>query len=320
MKQSILLVSIICALALSTNSRAEESGSGHYSPGQTASFIDALPGYPSIALVNYFTFYNADVSRGRSLPLGGNLAADVKATAYIDTVGAIYESPIRLLGGNYAAGLAIPFGTMEVEGDVTLTGPRGRARSGKTSDTSSGLGDIMLYPFILGWTNGPDLKYDVRLGVYTPTGNYEEGALANLGKNYWTVEPAVSLSWLSSKIGTEATLFLGMDFNTENTATDYQTGIQFHLDGTIAQHLPLFGGFIGVGANGFFYQQITGDSGSGALLGDFEGRTTGVGPVLSYVRKIGKTNLAAEFKWLPELEVDNRMKGDWLWLKVALVF
>jgi hypothetical protein len=82
----------------------------------------------------------------------------------------------------------------------------------------------------------------------------------------------------------------------------------------------LAGGFIGVGANGFYYQQISGDSGSDALLGDFEGMTVGVGPVISYVRQIGKTQLLAELKWLPELDVDKRMEGDFIWFKFGFLF
>ena len=35
----------------------------------------------------------------------------------------------------------------------------------------------------------------------------------------------------------------------------------------------------------------------------------GVGPVLSYVRKIGKSDLAFEVKWLPDLDVEHRTKG-----------
>jgi hypothetical protein len=84
-------------------------------------------------------------------------------------------------------------------------------------------------------------------------------------------------SWLSSKIGTELSLYTGVDFNTENDATDYTSGTSLHLDLTVAQHLPLLGGFVGVGANGFYYQQISGESGSGARLGDFEGMTCGAG-------------------------------------------
>jgi hypothetical protein len=188
-------------------------------------------------------------------------------------------------------------------------------------DTDSGLGDLMLLPFMLGWTNDLDLKYDIRLGIYAPSGNYEVGKLANTGRNYWTFEPAVSVSWLSTRIGTEATIFAGLDFNTKNEDTDYQSGASFHLEGTLAQHLPLGkAGVIGVGANAFLYQQISGDSGSGATLGDFEGRTAGVGPVISFITKIGHVDVAAEVKWLPELDVEKRLKGDTVWFKVGVVF
>ena len=141
-----------------------------------------------------------------------------------------------------------------------------------------------------------------------------------MGKNYWTFEPAASLSYVSSKRGLELTAFAGMDFNTENHKTDYQSGTQFHLDVTIAEHLPLLGGLFGIGANGFYYQQISGDSGSGATLGDFKGRTVGIGPVLSYVTKAWGKDLAAELKWLPEIEVKNRLEGDYIWFKLAMAF
>jgi hypothetical protein len=141
-----------------------------------------------------------------------------------------------------------------------------------------------------------------------------------VGKNYWTFEPVVSLSYLSSKIGLELTAFAAMDFNTKNNDTDYQSGTQFHVDFTAAEHLPLLGGIIGVGANVFYYQQISGDSGSGALLGDFEGHTVGIGPVVSYATKIWKKDLVAEVKWLPEIDVGNRLKGDYIWFKLGMVF
>jgi hypothetical protein len=82
----------------------------------------------------------------------------------------------------------------------------------------------------------------------------------------------------------------------------------------------LCGGFIGVGFNAFYYQQITGDSGSGARLGSFEGRTVGIGPVVSYATKVLNRDLVTEVKWLPELETEHRLKGDIVWFKVAVVF
>jgi hypothetical protein len=32
------------------------------------------------------------------------------------------------------------------------------------------------------------------------------------------------------------------------------------------------------------------------------------------------TDLVAEVKWLPELDVEKRLKGDTIWFKLALVF
>ncbi|MBP1689094.1 MAG: protein involved in meta-pathway of phenol degradation, partial [Deltaproteobacteria bacterium] len=106
----------------------------------------------------------------------------------------------------------------------------------------------------------------------------------------------------------------------ENKDTDYKSGKQFHVDGTLAQHFPLFGGLAGAGVSGYYYQQVTGDSGSGATLGDFEGRTVGVGPVVSYTKKVGGHDTVFELKWLHEVETKNRLEGDIAWFKAVYKF
>lgn len=313
----IVVVAILVPLSL----WAEEGGSGHYTPGASASFMDALPDKPGLAVATYFNYYDGNASISRPLSIGGLATAGLDATAYSDTILALYTTPLKLLGGYYTIGAAIPFIWMKVKGNIHATGPQGQAITRAESDTANGIGDILLYPFMLGWTglNG-DLKYDIRMGVYAPTGSYEKGKLANVGKNYWTFEPLVSFSYMSSKIGLEISAYAGMDFNTKNTATEYRSGTQFHIDLTVAQHMPLFGGIIGIGANGFWYQQVSGDSGSGATLGNFQGRTLGVGPVLSYITKAWGKDLAAEVKWLPEMDVKKRLKGDYIWFKLAMAF
>lgn len=321
MKNKLLLTLALTTTLLPLALRAEEGGSGHYIPGATASFIDTLPGTPgAIGVVNIFTFYNGSAGGSRPLEFGGLLTLNAEATIYADTVGAIYETPLHLLGGDYAIGLAVPYVWLEVEGSVQRAGPFGGVQTVSVRDTASGFGDMTLYPFMLGWKRG-DLKYDVRLGIYAPTGPYDVGHLANTGRNYWTFEPSASVSWLSTKIGTEVTLFAAFDFSTENEDTHYQSGDVFHLDATVAQHLPLGKlGFIGVGANAFYYQQISGDSGSGATLGSLEGRTVGIGPVVSFATKVGKSDVVAEVKWLPELNVQKRLNGDIVWFKLAVLF
>jgi hypothetical protein len=178
---------------------------------------------------------------------------------------------------------------------------------------------MILLPFNLGWTNG-DFKYGMAPMIFAPTGDYNQDQLANVGLGYWTFTPMLTFSWLSSKIGTEFSIFTGMDFNTKNTDADYQSGDIYHLDATLAQHLPLAGGFAGVGATAFYLKQFTGDSGSGARLGSFEVESYGVGPTVSYARKFGKTQAVIDVQWLPQLHVENTTKGNFIWVKLAVAF
>ncbi len=321
--KNLFLLPAAFLLALAPTTRAEEGGSAHYLPGMVASFMDAFPGEPGgFAVLNDFVHYNADVPMGRRLPLGGLITSGMDASVTADSIVGIYQPRWEVLKGNMAFGLSIPFVYVEVDAHAQRIRPDGTPGPVfSASDDAAGLGDMLIYPFMIGWTNiAPDLKLDVRLGVTAPTGQYEAGRLANVGKNYWTFEPGIMASWLSSKIGTEVSLYTGIDVNTENEDTDYTSGSSLHFDLTIAQHLPLAGGFVGIGANGFYYQQITGDSGSGAYLGGFEGMTLGIGPVLSYVREFRAGRLFTEVKWLPELDVDNRMEGDYLWFKLGFLF
>ncbi len=315
MKREIL-VGLACVAALSV--RAEESGGGHYMPGATSTAIDTLPGRETFAYANMFTYYGGDAGVSKTFKFGGLLAANVDATLYADTSFLLYQTPWQKWGIGYGLGAAIPYAWVDVKATVSYSGVKNDFTR-RVTDSQAGLGDIQLIPVMLGWTNG-DVKVGGNFSVYAPTGEYEAGRLANTGRNYWTFEPALSFSWLSSKIGTEVTLFTGLDFNTENQDTDYRSGTSWHVDGTIAQHLPLFGGFIGVGANGFYYYQITGDSGSGATLGDFKGWTAGVGPVVNYVHKIDGHDFFIEAKWLPELEVQKRTRGDFVWVKAGVAF
>ncbi|MFL5437683.1 MAG: transporter [Myxococcales bacterium] len=277
---------------------------GHYTPGANASFIDMLPGRTGIAVTDAFVY--RPVSAGR-VPVAGAVVDNLDGNVFADSLLALYRTPVELLGGNLGLGGALAVAWVDVSG------------TGARSGSDSGIADVMLYPFLLGWTRG-DLQYDVRLGIYAPTGKYEVGSLANLGKNYWTFEPGLAVSWLSAKTGLEASGFVAVDFNTKNDATDYQSGSQFHLDATLAKHFALLGGRLGAGASAFYYQQIGSDSGSGATLGAFKASSIGVGPVASYATKVDWLDLAVELKWLPEIHSDNRVEGDLFWIKVRAVF
>jgi len=112
----------------------------------------------------------------------------------------------------------------------------------------------------------------------------------------------------------------GMTFNTENSATNYDSGSVVHLESSVQQLLPLGSGFFGIGLNAFIYQQVTGDSGEGAKLGDFKGRSLGIGPALTYILPTNSGTGVLELRWLPELDTDKRLEGDWVWLKAVWQF
>jgi hypothetical protein len=272
----------------------------------------------TLVYANAFTYYHGSAGGSRELEFGGEVTANAKATIYADTSFFLLQTPWKLFGGQYGAAIVVPYFWLEVKGNVALN-TRPGSFGPQVRDTANGFSDIQVIPLMFGWKQG-DLKWETRFSIFAPTGGFETGQLANVGRNYWTFEPVLAASFVSSKIGLELTGFAGFDFNTENDATDYQTGNQFHLDLTAAQHLPLLGGFGGVGANGFFYQQFTGDSGSGARLGSFEGMTAGVGPVVSYAYQLGKFDLAAEVKWLPEIDVAHRLSGDIVWFKLGISY
>ena len=120
--------------------------------------------------------------------------------------------------------------------------------------------------------------------------------------------------------GFNAMLHAGIAFNTENPDTDYKSGSLLHLDGAVQQIVPAMGGLLTLGAEVFYFQQLSADSGSGATLGDFKGRTAGLGPVIGWIKPLGQQSLSLEFKWLAETDVKNRVKGDYLWLKAVYKF
>jgi hypothetical protein len=295
---------------------AEEGGTGHYVPGSIASFMDGVAPKEALLLRLNVLNYDGSVGKTQPLPIAGLTAvgAEAKSTAVGLTV--FWRPPVEIgEGWSYGMSATVPYVWLDVSADVTALGI---TASRKTS--VSGLGDAVLMPLMLNQNVNPDFNINYRVAIYAPTGSYELGRLANTGKNFWTLGPIVGFMYFGQKNGIEASTFVGADFNQTNPDTHYKSGTQFHVDGTFAQHFPWQGGLVGVGVNAYYYQQVTGDSGSGATLGDFKGRTLGLGPVASFATKVGGHDLISELKWLHETSTTNRLKGDLVWLKVIYKF
>jgi len=319
MKRTLALTLAACALALASTVRAEQSGAGHWISGMFSDFSTTLPSAEGWSFINFGLCYDNGRAGGtRGLPFGGEIAADIKVQQYAEIPAVLYAPRFQLLGAQPSMGVALPYVWLQIRALGDITTRRGDLSPGRT-DWNSGFSDMVLLPFNLGWTNG-DFKYGVVPMVFAPTGEYNQDQLANVGLGYWTFTPLVTFSWLSTKIGTEFSVFTGLDFNTKNQTADYQSGDIFHIDATLAQHLPLAGGFAGVGATTSYIKQFTGDSGSGAALGSFEVESLSVGPTISYARKFGNTQAVLDVQWLPQVHTENTTKGDFIWVKLGIVF
>lgn len=313
---SVLLVASLAGAKVSEVS-AEEGGTGHYLPGSYASFMDGVAPDKALIVRLNLVHYDGDVSLEAPLPIAGlaTVNAEAKSTAAGFTVfwrpkwGALSEK------WSYGMSATVPLMDVSVSADVAA-GPITR----RATSSVSGLGDIFFMPLMFNYNVNPDLNINSRLTVYAPTGSYQVGRLANTSKNYWSVEPTLGLMYFGQKNGIELSVFTGLTVNTENHETDYQSGSQFHLDGTLAQHFPFAGGLSSVGLTGYWCQQVSDDSGSGAVLGPFRAKTMALGPSVSYIKTLADSELLAELKWLHETNTRNRLKGDTIFLKAMLKF
>ena len=317
MKTNILALAnslLLMAIVTTTASVAEEGGAGHYMPGSMSSFVDGLPSKPSF--ITRFNYLNYRASSDITLPKnsGGLLA---KPSATVNALGlTVLYAPDLNLGDKWQFAMSSTLSLLNVElsGDLNFDGTSFWYKEGDRT----ALGDLVIMPLMVNYNVNNDLNINARVGLYAPTGSYEYGRFINTGKNYWTVEPTIGVVYFGQENGREASLYFGADFNEENDATNYKSGTQLHLDGTLAQHFPWLGGISGVGISGYWYKQVSDDSGDGATLGAFRAEAVGVGPVVSWIDKKGK--YIFEMKYIKDVKNEKRLDADTLWVKYIVKF
>ena len=100
-------------------------------------------------------------------------------------------------------------------------------------------------------------------------GAYDKDRLANLGLGHGAIDVGGAYTYFNPMNGLEFSATSGFTFNFINTHTGYQNGVDWHLDMALSHFLSKE---LHIGLVGYIYQQITGDRGSGATLGDFKSR------------------------------------------------
>jgi len=292
--------------AISGAAQAAEGGSSNYLAGSYGDFAMAVEPEGRLTWRNDFFFYSAN---GKGSVRGGQLEAgvDVKVAASFTTL--FYKPGIKLFGASYAAGAFIPVIYTKVDSD--LIGP---SRKRNVQDSKTSLGDIAWIPLTLYWSFDK-LHISFSEYVISPTGSYDIDRSANTSVNYWSFDTNIAMTHLDPATGRDFSFNLGYIYNTENNKTDYQSGQELHLDFAFNQFLS---DSLAIGIQGFYLKQVTGDSGKGALLGDFKGESAGIGPALLWSRSIGDQQVSLIGKWLHEFHAENRLKGNMIYASFVL--
>ncbi|MDP2355718.1 MAG: transporter [Beijerinckiaceae bacterium] len=329
--RAIMVGALLCA----GGAYAAEEGKSVYLLGVTASMAGMTP--PPGFYASSFTYlYNgvgsgdAALSRtfgqaGVTLPSFGSLRinAGVKATANVglDVLSLLWVAPEKVMGGHFGVGVLAPFGYQGVDVDIkaraALTFPNGttlqRGGRARISDETFAMGDPLLTAFI-GWSSG-NFHWKLSGLVNIPIGSYAKPDLVNIGFNRWAADLTGALTWLDPSTGFEISVAPGLTFNGNNPTTNYKTGTEFHVEAAVMQH---FSKSFAIGLAGYHYRQLTGDSGSGAVLGAFKGEVSAIGPNLTYNFQIGKVPVFTSVRWLHEFKAKNRLAGDAAFLTVTV--
>jgi hypothetical protein len=282
---------------------ADEGGVSFWLPGQFGSFA-ATPSNPGWSFESTFYHATAAASASAKFAFGGGIQAGVKSPSDFVMVTPTYAFATPVLGAQAALSMTAVYGRNTTSASATLTGPEGASLSGTRSDTVVGFGD--LYPTAtLKWSKD---EHNVMLYAATgiPVGVYDPTRLASMGLGHWAADAGVGYTYSNEQARFEWSAVAGLTYNFINPYTQYQNGIDAHLDWAMSRQLSEN---VYMGAVGYFYNQLTGDSGAGATLGAFKSRVAGIGPQIGFSFPFADREGSLNLRGYYEFDAKNRLEG-----------
>lgn len=324
--RTLVPVCLIGFLAIATQAVSDEGGISFWLPGTYGS-LAAVPQQPGW---NFATvYYHTDVSAGgqvaasREIQIGKlspsvNVDLNLKLKARADlaflNTGYVFETPV--LGGQLALSALSIVGRNNVGLDGTLTaavGPVVITRQGSIDSSITGFGDI--YPKAeIRWNAGLN-NYMTYITGNIPVGAYSSARLANLGIGHGAVDSGGGYTYFDPAKGREFSVVGGLTYNFKNSDTAYRNGIDAHIDWAASQFLSKQ---FHIGAVGYFYQQLTADSGAAPILGDFKSRVAGIGPQAGFIFPVGGMQGYLNMKTYWEFGANNRPEGWNAWITLVI--
>ncbi|HXX50314.1 MAG TPA: transporter [Xanthobacteraceae bacterium] len=291
----------------------------------------AVPQQPGWSLTSIF--YNTDVSASGNaavarevsigqipkFPVSITGSANVHADATLGFVAPTYVFATPFLGGQASATLLFGYGnnntSLNATGTATafLPTPISITKSVALQQDTMGFTDL-IPQFADRWNAGVN-NYMVYLTGDIPVGLYSSSNLANIGLGHGAIDGGVGYTYFDQKTGHEFSAVLGFTGNFQNQSTGYTSGIDSHLDWGASQFLSKQ---LMVGLVGYFYEQLTPDSGCAPVLCPFESRVIGVGPQIGYIFPVAGMQGYLNLKGYGEFDNENRPAGWNVWLTFVL--
>jgi hypothetical protein len=291
---------------------ADENGVSFWLPGIYGT-LAAVPTPPGFSFTT-FNYYDT-VSTERTIDLGGgeHVVAGVNANANLQYVFPSYAFNTPL--GSLSVGMFGFAGSNTTSASETFVGPTGPSVTTGSSATLFSYGDLAPVVTLKWGYPGPNYFMTYLAGAI-PVGSYAAGRLNVFGIGHGAIDGGAGYSYFDNDGVNGVSAVAGVTYNFINPSTQYQNGIDAHLDLSAVRFLvPKF---FFVGAVGYVYDQLTGDSGSSATLGSFRSRVLGVGPQLGFVFPVGGMLGYLTFKGYAEFDAQNRASGYNLWTTFSL--
>jgi hypothetical protein len=319
-------VAMITLGSLSDVAYADEGGISYWLPGRFSS-LAATPQVPgwSWAEVYYHTTVAASgaVAAAREIQIGRfpasvnvNFSANLNAHADLLLLNPTYTFATPVLGGQLAMGITGIFGRSSASIDGALTtgfGSFATTRMGSIGDSITSVGD--LYPQVtLKWNAGVHNFMTYATGDI-PVGAYDPARLANLGIGHGAIDGGGGYTYFNPQTGEEFSAVAGFTYNFKNQDTQYQNGIDFHIDWGASKFLSKQ---VFVGLVGYLYQQVTDDFGQNPILGGFRSRVVSIGPQIGYLFPVGDMQGYLNLKGYGEFDASNRPSGWNTWVTFSI--
>lgn len=291
MKRSLLTIATFLLGGTTLAAYATEKGQSVDSNGAENFVAGALPppGLYALEVGDHYQASRFTDDAGHNLGIPG-FRVRVDAVAN----GLLWMTGSKVLGGDLGAIVLVPL----IDLNVSVGG---------VGQRKSGVGDIKIGVGV-GYHHSATLHTVAGLDVFLPTGAYDKDDQANLGKNHAALQ-AVYIVTLIDPDGFNGDLKMGYAVSSQNRATRFTSGNEFHADYAAGWGLG-HGWTAGVG--GYLYRQVTDDAGPGATRA--HGSAVALGPSVKYDSGKG---WFATLKFEDEFAVRNRTEGKSVWLKVA---